>query len=116
MGRPSGLARSSRAPWEKRPAAAALVAEYLRNSLLEMAGIWRSPYSPSRPRGDCTPGDEEAHNCGNDADTKRASEALSDVSLAGRNLITTMADQEIIFTVEHAAEGGYTESASLARF
>src|SRR5260370_20472035 len=38
MGRPSGLARSSRAPTEKRPAAAALVAEYLRNSLLGMAG------------------------------------------------------------------------------
>src|SRR6267154_4716171 len=39
MGRPSGLARSFRAPREKRPTAAALVAEYLRNSLLEMAGM-----------------------------------------------------------------------------
>src|SRR5216683_2591230 len=44
MGKPRGLARSSRAPRERRPAAAAFVAEYLRNSLLEMAGI-DPPYS-----------------------------------------------------------------------
>jgi len=33
------LARSSKTLAERNPAAAALVAEYLRNSLLEMAGI-----------------------------------------------------------------------------
>src|SRR5258708_8873767 len=88
MGRPSGLARSSRAPAEKRPAAAALVAEYLRNSLLEMAGIWRFPFSPSRPRGGCTTGDEGAHKCGNDGATKPARVALSEFSPARRNLMT----------------------------
>jgi predicted RNase H-like HicB family nuclease len=36
---------------------------------------------------------------------------LSGVSLAGRILLTIMADQEIIFTVEDAPEGGYTARA-----
>jgi hypothetical protein len=37
--------------------------------------------------------------------------AIFDVSLAGRILRTIMADQEIIFTVEDAPEGGYTARA-----
>src|SRR6266446_250777 len=81
MGRPRGLARSSRAPRETRPAAAAFVAEYLRNSLLEMAGIDPSLFTP-RLRGDCTPGDGEAHNCSPESAKKGEIEELSDVSLA----------------------------------
>src|SRR5467141_3654715 len=51
MGRPRGLARSSKAPRETRPAAAAFVAEYLRNSLLEMAGIDSSLFFTARHGG-----------------------------------------------------------------
>jgi len=40
-----------------------------------------------------------------------ATRANSDVSLAGQGLLTIMADQEIIFTVEDAPEGGYTARA-----
>src|SRR5713226_323563 len=110
MGMSSGLARSSRAPTERRPAAAALVAEYLRNSLRDIAGIDTSSFTSPR-RSNCTPADEEARNSGTNAAAKRAIEAVSDVSLAGRTLITAMADQEIIFTVEDAPEGGYVARA-----
>src|SRR5260370_14857163 len=82
MGRPRGVARSCRATRETRPAAAAFVDEYLRNSLLEMAGIDSSLFTP-RLRGDCTPGDGEAHNCSPESATKGEIEELSDVSLAG---------------------------------
>ena len=37
--------------------------------------------------------------------------AIFDVCLAGRTLLIVMADQEIIFTVEDAPEGGYTARA-----
>src|SRR5437867_9231549 len=42
MGRPSGLARSSRAPADRNPAAAPLVAALLKNSLLEICDIHTS--------------------------------------------------------------------------
>jgi len=42
MGRPSGLARSSGAPADRNPAAAALVAALLKNSLLEIRDIHTS--------------------------------------------------------------------------
>jgi hypothetical protein len=48
MGMPSGLARSSKAATERRPAAAALAAEYLRNSLLEIAGMETSLFTTAR--------------------------------------------------------------------
>lgn len=48
---------------------------------------------------------------GADCIPKRAMGALSRVFWAGRILLTIMAEQEIIFTVEDAPEGGYTARA-----
>ena len=52
---PSGLARSSRAPAERKPAAAAPFAASLRNSLLEIADIDASLLADILLRGCATP-------------------------------------------------------------
>jgi hypothetical protein len=42
MGRPKGFARSSAAPADRNPTVAALIAEFLMNSLLEISDIHTS--------------------------------------------------------------------------